>query len=176
MIYIDCGFYDGTTLKRYINSKIVTKDWTIYAFEPNPALDMKTYLKSIDLPVKVLKKAVWTDNKRLKFWVSERDNASSVDGTVVHAPDHHVRVQGIDFSEFVSNLPEDYIICSMDIEGAEFPVLKKMIDDETISKIDLLDIEFHHRFLTKDTINESRKLIKEIRKRGTRVKLKVPLI
>jgi FkbM family methyltransferase len=175
MIYIDCGFYDGTTLKRYIDSGLVDESWTVYAFEPNPDLDIKTYLQSIPLKFKVLKKAVWIKDGRIKFSVSKRENSSSVVGTVVHAPDHEVTVGCIDFSKFVGNLPEDYIICSMDIEGAEFPVLEKMLLDGTIDKINLLDIEFHHRFLTKDTIDKSRELIDEIKKRDVFIRLKVPL-
>lgn len=175
MIYIDCGFYDGSTLKRYIKSGVINEDWTIYAFDPNPDLDMKTYLKSIPLKFRVLKRAVWTKNGRVKFAVSARSNASSVVGTAIHAPDHQVTVTSIDFSEFVRELPDEYTICSMDIEGAEFPVLEKMLEDGTISKIDLLDIEFHHRFLTDYTINNARDLLDKIRKQGVQVELKIPL-
>ena len=36
-----------------------------------------------------------------------------------------IKTKSIDFAKFISKLPEDaYIICKMDIEGSEFPVLR----------------------------------------------------
>ncbi len=54
-------------------------------------------------------------------------------------------VEAIDFSKWVlSNFEkEDYIILKMDIEGSEYKVLPKMIDDGSIEYINTLIIEWH---------------------------------
>jgi uncharacterized protein YfeS len=55
-----------------------------------------------------------------------------------------------DFSKYVKDnfKVDDYIVCKLDIEGAEYPVLEKMIKDETIPYIKKLYVEFHSNFFT----------------------------
>ena len=47
-------------------------------------------------------------------------------------------VKCIDFSSFLKNNinEEDFVLCKMDIEGAEFEVLGKLIDEDTINLMD----------------------------------------
>lgn len=55
-----------------------------------------------------------------------------------------VEVNGIDFSEFLKKFSsDDYIVCKMDIEGAEYDVLEKCIENKSYLKIKELIIEFH---------------------------------
>jgi FkbM family methyltransferase len=58
-------------------------------------------------------------------------------------------VECIDFSEFLKNNIEknSEVICKMDIEGAEFEVLDKIINDKTVKLIDILYIEWHSHLL-----------------------------
>lgn len=174
-IFLDCGFYAGNALKKYINNGTVDDTWTIYAFEPNPDLDLKTMMEAIPLKIKLLKKAVWVKNEKLTFHIAGRDDAAGIADLTGHTEPKEVTVQAIDFSKFVADLPEANIICSMDIEGAEYQVLDKMIEDGTINRISILDIEFHHRFMNDYTEVESQKLINKLRYRKVKVKLKVPL-
>lgn len=177
-IFIDCGFYVGNEVKKYLESKTINKKWEVYAFEPATHIDLKAQVERHPIKIELIKKAVWIKNEKLKFWISARDNASYVEGTgLFNAPDKEITVQAIDFSKFVAKLPEDArIICSMDIEGCEFPVLEKMLKDGTIDRISILDIEFHHRMLPDKTEEDARKLIEQIKARGVKVKLKVDLI
>ncbi len=171
-IFLDCGFYAGTALTQYINAGIVDETWTIYAFEPNPKI---TVDKSMFPTFKLLKKAVWVEDGKVSFWLSNRHNASHVDDTSYSARDKKIKVPAIDFSKFVSELPEAYIICSMDIEGSEYKVLNKMLQDGTIEKINVLDIEFHDRFMPDQTELDSQALIDKLEAKGIEVRLKVPL-
>jgi hypothetical protein len=54
-------------------------------------------------------------------------------------------VESFDFSQWLeSNFSErDYIILSLDIEGAEYPILDKMFRDSTMKYVDRLYVEFH---------------------------------
>jgi FkbM family methyltransferase len=56
-----------------------------------------------------------------------------------------VLVECIDFSKWIKDnfSKEDYIFLKMDIEGSEYKILPKMINDGTISYIDALVIEWH---------------------------------
>ena len=54
-------------------------------------------------------------------------------------------VKTIDFSEFVRmfSAPEDFVVVKLDVEGSEFEILDKMIDDGTIGLVNEFYIEFH---------------------------------
>lgn len=174
-IFVDCGFYRGLILGEYIKEGIVDESWIVYAFDPNPELGLKKDVKRFPMNIKAEEKAVWVNDTVVDFTVSNVENASSIDGTTSHAPKKTIIVQAFDFSEFVRRLPEAYIICSMDIEGAEYAVLEKMLVEDTISKIDLLDIEFHHRFMLEEDLESTLDLVRRIEEEGVKVKLKVPL-
>lgn len=174
-IFLDCGFYVGGALKKYVDKGIVDNTWMIYAFEPNPELGVDQRVKDHELDIKLIKKAVWTRDGRTMFHIGGRNDAASIAGTSGHAEYREKRVSTIDFPRFVAELPEAYVICSMDIEGAEFVVLEKMLEDGSIDKIKILDIEFHHRLMSDYTDTDARRLIRKIRARGISVKLKVKL-
>ena len=80
-----------------------------------------------------------------------------------------IEVECIDFSSYIdANIsPSDYVICKMDIEGAEYEVLRKLIDDGTINKIDEIYIEWHNHLLT--TNNNTQDFINEIRSRNIKI-------
>jgi FkbM family methyltransferase len=176
-IFIDCGFYAGIALKKYIDSGVVDNTWIVYAFDPSPDIDMKAVTALYPVPIKIRRKAVWTKAGNVEFWTSERDNAGHLDGMPAHARKQKFTVKSIDFSAFLKKLPEDaYVICSMDIEGAEFPVIEKILKDGVASRINLLDVEFHHRFMEKETHLDAERLMDELEDVGVEIKLKVPLI
>lgn len=60
------------------------------------------------------------------------------------------KVECFNFSDFIiKNFnKEDFIVVKLDIEGAEYPVLEKMIKDNTLSYINVMYIEWHNHMLT----------------------------
>lgn len=171
MIFLDCGFYAGSVLRRYLDAQTVDDSWTIYAFEPNRTLPLEETLKKFP-SINLIRKAVWIKDGVVNFHIGGREDSACVHGTASHSSFKTIRTPAIDFSKFVDDLPDDYIICSMDIEGAEFKVLRKMIKDKTIDKIDELDIEFHHRLMPDEDDNSTREIIKEIKNRKVRLQMK----
>lgn len=160
-IFLDLGYYAGIAEQKYK----VDDSWTVYAWEPN---------LEVPVPDWVSRKAVWTKKGKQMLNTNERGDAAYLATT--RGLDGSVEVETIDFSGFVKGLPADsYIVCSMDVEGAEFDILTKMLEEHTIDKIDVLDIEFHHRLMTDYTPTDAQKLIDQIKKRGVKVKLKVEL-
>ena len=56
-----------------------------------------------------------------------------------------IKVKAIDFGQWLKNnyRKEDVVFVKMDIEGAEYPVLEKMLKDGSMTYVDRLYIEFH---------------------------------
>jgi FkbM family methyltransferase len=175
-IFVDAGFYQGVALQQYIDADIVDDTWRIYAFEPSPQIDIDAMIAKFPMKIIGSRKACWTKNGKVGFWLSGHDNASHIDKTSGHAENDKISVSCIDFSSFIANLPTDaYIICNMDIEGAEFDVLEKMLRMHTIDRIAELDIEFHHRMMANREKEDAERLISEIESRGVQLRNKIDL-
>lgn len=172
-IYLDCGFYAGVTLQKLLDAGTIDETWKIYAFDPSNIATVKEKIAKFDLDIEFIPKAVWIEDGIVTFWESGRENAGFVAGTsYAGAPIKKRKVPAIDFSYFVSQLPRAYIYCSMDIEGSEYKVLEKMIKDNTINRINMIEIEFHHRFMKDYTEVESLAIVRELNKRNVGVILK----
>lgn len=83
--------------------------------------------------------------------------------------DKSLEVKCIDFSNYLKNTvkQDDYVICKMDIEGAEYDVLGKLIDDDTINLIDEIYIEWHNHLLK--TNYDTQAFIDKMQKRKIKV-------
>lgn len=172
-IFLDVGYYAGKALDYY--APLMDESWTVYVFEPNTNINVEETLKRFPFKAKWIKKAVWTKNGKVNFRLTGRNDASHID-SIRKSEDPMITVPCIDFSKFVADLPKDAtIVCSFDGEGAEFPVLRKMIKDKTIERISLLDIEFHHRLLMDEDEASASLLRREVEGHGTLVKLKLEM-
>ena len=76
-----------------------------------------------------------------------------------------IKVPCVDFSKWILDTfkIDDYIILKINIEGAEYPVLNKMIKDGSIKYIDKLIIAFHSHKITSITKEEHDKLFKKLK-------------
>lgn len=169
-IFLDCGYYVGKALDYY--APLMDETWTVYAFEPNTELDVEATFQKYPFKIEWIKKAVWVEDGEIEFAIAGRDDASHISQLRTNT-DKRVTVPCIDFSGFVAELPEATIVCSMDIEGAEFPVLEMMLLESTIDRISLLDIEFHDRLFDDKSGADSSNLRKAIEARKVLVKLKI---
>lgn len=168
--FLDCGYFEGHTTKRYLDSGLIDESWDMFLFEPNPDIEINI------LESKVVPMATWIKNGKVKFEISGRRDSASISNTTGHTDPKVIEVKSLNFPKFVSLLPEGFVVCSMDIEGAEFEVLEAMLKDNSINRIGLLDIEFHHRFMGDDYKHEdAQDLTDRIMARGVAVRLKVPI-
>lgn len=170
-IFIDCGYYIGKALEYY--APLMDETWKVYAFEPRMDLNVENTIKRFPFEVEWIPKAIWTDDGEVDFRLAGRNDASHID-SMRASVDKKVTVPCVDFSKFVRELPETTIICSMDIEGAEFPVLNKMLEEGTAQRIALLDIEFHHNILGKHN-SISSELRRRLEGEGILVKTKLDI-
>lgn len=171
--FLDVGFYVGRALEYY--APFLDDTWTVIAFEPNEELNVEESIKRFPFNIEWVKKAVWTHDGEVEFRLAGRNDASHID-TIRESVDRKITVHCIDFSKFIAELPEgSLIVCSFDGEGAEYPVMRKMLLDGTASRLSLLDIEFHHRLLVEEDAATSSMLRQAFEGLGIMVKLKLEL-
>jgi len=187
-IFLDCGTHLCEGLVDFYNKGIINDSFEIHTFEANPECNINERIKQIPLNITPYNKAVWVDDGFVYFnqehhkkyntgsptdGFSDRDGwASSIEGIGFQYPGYEdtIKIPSINFSKFVSELPADAnIICKMDIEGSEFAVLRKMIEEKTICKIKEIYIEFHERFMPTESIDSKNDIINNIIALGTKV-------
>jgi FkbM family methyltransferase len=78
-------------------------------------------------------------------------------------------VECIDFSFFLKQKIEknSYVICKMDIEGAEYNILRKLINDNVMNIINEIYIEWHDHLLKSD--NDTNALKNEIKAKNIKI-------
>ena len=161
-VLIDCGASDGQAIEQVVNL-YGTFDRVI-AIEANPELIPK--LQS--LPNTEVVHAIVSDKmsiETLYFGEHFTESSTFLEKTTGNLSSHRsVEVTSIDFGQWLSdnlNGTEDLVVCKMDIEGSEFKVLKKIIQDKSIKLIHILHIEWHaNRFRNKWKLRLDRAYIK----------------
>lgn len=186
--FLDCGTHLCEGLNDFISKGIVDNTFEIHTFEANPACKIEERIKKIPINIIPHNVAVWIEDGHVYFnqenhtksktqsptdGQSEIDGwGSSIDGIGFEHPGYEtkVRVESIDFSEFLSSLDdESYVICKMDIEGSEYQVLRHLINKNTITKINELYIEFHRRFVKSESLDSENELIQNLKDLGIKV-------
>ncbi|MFO1426695.1 MAG: FkbM family methyltransferase [Steroidobacteraceae bacterium] len=146
-IFIDCGGHDGCSVIQFLLHR---PGYECITFEPNP--DLAGYYRW--LPTRLIRKAVATHDGHVQFTIDpiNGDGSSICAGKDV-VYDHSlsneqcptVSVECVDLSGFVARNvgPDDYLCLKIDVEGAEYEILDKMIRDGSISRVKELYAEFH---------------------------------
>lgn len=171
-IFIDGGGNNCKSVQKYLR---LSKFDKVFVFEPNPIFH-ESYVQS---NFELIRKAIWIEDCVKLFYVSKDQNqvASSlieeklckVNSKIVpYWYEKPIQVECIDFSRWLLELSKEdniSITLKLDIEGAEFNVLRKMLDDGTIGLVDKLYVEFHSDTLP-SKLEEEKKLIQELKNYG----------
>ena len=144
--FIDCGAHCGESIiaaKQRFGNDIIT-----ISFEPIPGLAKQLQEIHKNNPtVHIQNSAVWINNEIKKFHLSEEftDGSSLLNSLNNLRNDHYLSISCFDLSLWIkeSFSEDDYIILKLDIEGAEYEVLNKLIEDGTINIINELWGEWH---------------------------------
>ncbi len=155
---INCGSRKGETIAKL---KELFGDHKMYCFEPNPVFNKEYKTPPIN-------KAVWIENTTKKFRLCNNSQSNSLYKRC--NTQQTIDVECIDFSEWIKQFKEDYLIVKMDIEGAEFEVLKKMIKDNTIDYVNELLVEFHGSKIEECKHYDKEEIKEQIKKRGVKIK------
>lgn len=144
-IYVDLGCFDGRDIDYFVhfhtNEIRMKGTMIIIAFEPDP-INLSA-CKAVEQRHKevnktIIGKAVWTSANKVPF-ATEKGQKSRID------PNSVLTVDAVDFSRWaIENFhPNDYVYVKFTVEGAEIPILEKMIEDSSLALIDFLDIEWN---------------------------------
>lgn len=162
--FIDCGAHCGESIlaaKQRFGNDIVT-----ISFEPIPGLAKQLQEIYKDNPtVNIQNSAVWVNNEIKKFHLSEEytDGSSLLNTLNNLRDDHYLSIPCFDLSLWIKETftDNDYLILKLDIEGAEYEVLNKMIEDNTIKMINEFWGEWHDMKISdKKTLEISKKVYK----------------
>ncbi len=167
-VCIDCGANIGRV------SEIMAKTGAkVYAFEPNPLCMEKlekvcAKYKNIEL----IKKGVAAQNMKLKLYHNDfvkYDQEVFSQSSSIYASKENVNaanyteIECVDLCEFIENLGVKVDILKMDIEGAEFEILDKMITKKIYQKVKIILVETHDGSIPElaEKANKVRKLVKD---------------
>lgn len=155
-VFVDCGGHQGQSVRGFLYSlgfKHIEDptEFTIYSFEPNPAVSEK-YRDREDIVFSDA--AVWIYDGEIDFYVDSHIWAGipSLGSTLIREKDsgdlnfdNPLKVKCIDLSKWIMDNfdKDDFIIVKMDIEGGEYKILNKMIEDDSISYINELRMDWH---------------------------------
>lgn len=176
-IFIDLGCYDGDTVEEFRNwSKVAfpdRSDWKIYAFDPNPKFKHNWKKKSNDNTF-FEQSAAWIKDGEIEVAIDQTDTprGTTVMPSKVAIWDNfpHIIVKCFDFSKWIEKFKDDFLVVKMDAEGAEFPILEKMIRDGTDKLVDRLMVEFHPNKVREYTTTYKNDLIQRLQHRGVDIK------
>ncbi len=155
--FIDCGAHCGESIlmsRQRFGSYITT-----ISFEPIPyfANELQKIYKN-DSNTHILNAAVWINDDVKKFYISTEitDGSSLLGEKINDVKDENIYIEipCVDLSTWIKNTftEDDYVILKLDIEGAEYEVLNKMIEDGSIKLINELWGEWHENSINDDNI------------------------
>jgi len=172
-IFIDVGSGDCTDIK---NFRKKNKGFIYYAIDPSSNyLEKWDKLKKQISKIYFINKAAWITDGKVTFYEQRNDNPQ---GSTIVKEKQRVEsmfetiVEGFDFSEWLKQFKDDYVIINMDIEGAEYDVLSKMIDDGTITIPKRIYYENHaHKIYNPRYIELARVVEEKMNKLGVKFNL-----
>lgn len=164
-VFVDCGFNNGLVLDHFIQS--LPKDADFYGFEVQEDLKPQAAALAAKYPARTIRLefAAVSDNVGTMEYFPSRDVPWGMFPHIAtttelgreagaHMDYSKPRVIGsIDFSAWLKDLSESYvaktgmqpfIAVKMNIEGAEYPVLEKTLNDGHFPLIGALFAEFHN--------------------------------
>ena len=140
-VFIDCGFYDGKATSKFKKSPTYDSDFVLYGFEANEKKGSR------GLGVILFKKAVWIEDGEIEFYTSKRrrGRANSLFTNMSARREKKSTVPCIDLSKWIMDNfdKNDFIVLKMDIEGGEYEVLSKMMEDKSLDYVNVLYMEWH---------------------------------
>lgn len=173
MIFIDVGCWHAGATEQFVNwGQLLTDDLSksfIYSIEPNPKL--KEYWETIrDRHIKHLAgmeyipKAAWVENTTLQLSETDLDlGATVMTEKQGYNEDNLISVEAFDFSTWLRGFVGEQVIIKMNCEGAEYPILEKMIKDGTDRIPESIMVEFHSKKMEGNQIDLENYIKKNIK-------------
>ena len=143
--YIDLGCFDGRDIDYFVHFHIqeISRygQLNIIAFEPDPinfSACKSAAMLHKDALNDIRQVAVWNETRDVPF-ASEKGQRSKIDFKSA------LKVPAIDFSQWLLKEfhRDDFLYVKFSIEGAEIPILEKMVLDDSLALVDYLEVEWY---------------------------------
>eukprot|EP00931_Biecheleriopsis_adriatica_P077171 TRINITY_DN50792_c0_g1_i1.p1 TRINITY_DN50792_c0_g1~~TRINITY_DN50792_c0_g1_i1.p1 ORF type:complete len:292 (+),score=47.23 TRINITY_DN50792_c0_g1_i1:41-916(+) len=166
-VYLDVGGFTGDTLQAFFEQYEANfhpskfpgtparpEDFDeVYVFEPNP--------NNYNGPQSLYKSVAEKGHKYTLLKLAAFDKESNLTFTgggdggslMAQGKQQGITVPTIDFSAWLrQNFNEDdFLMCKIDCEGSEFPIVRRLIADGNLCFCDRLSVEFHGLLINKAT-------------------------
>lgn len=165
VICLDCGAHAGLMSDIFLWCGAQT-----HAFEPNPAILpflRKKFAKEILEGSYILNPVAVSDvDSEMDLFVDDGGSLSQGIRIVGESKEMNTiqKVQVVDLARYIKELGDaNLYFLKIDVEGAEFGILEKLITEKLYTKIKYIACETHERFFSdgEERMNKMRKLIKE---------------
>ncbi|XP_070549574.1 uncharacterized protein [Ptychodera flava] len=191
-ILLDCGANVASTVNLFRETYPDAKDYIIHSFEIDAGLaPYFAYYRDkghiLHCPVGVADKngnmtayneGVWFPGKKNagrdmqwgggSLFVSGKEGVDKEDGGRRKLSRHDV-IPTVDLSQWIQRNvnKEDYVIFKLDVEGAEYGILRKMLKDGTLAWVDKFYGEYHAGQPTGETAEEKKRITNAVAKELT---------
>ncbi|XP_078663428.1 uncharacterized protein LOC144906735 isoform X2 [Branchiostoma floridae x Branchiostoma belcheri] len=190
-ILLDCGANVASTVQLFRETYPDGQDFIIHSFEiderltpffapyPNHVLHCPTGVSNKDGNMTAYSELVWSPNKGLNNgkdmqWgggslFAYEDEKRDTETGGKRKLSHHRTVPTVDLSRWIqeNTAVEDYVIFKLDVEGAEYDILRKMLEDGTFNWVDKYYGEFHGwQPVTGWDKKKKDKLVSDVQKNG----------
>jgi len=169
-IVIDAGFHCGEELHYFNNIGSITHAFEINRFHCENISEIYKDNERIN----IYQKAVWIEYCNIDAYEKIGNPHASM--SVIsdkHNIDKNIsyKVEAIDLSDFILKLNSRVNLVKMDIEGAEYHVIEKLIYSGAIDMIDLVLFEDHRGKISKKTSPAWHSKRKEVKAKIKKLKL-----
>lgn len=163
-VFLDLGTHFGQGLRDFIARFNIDANWDVHTFEANPTSYnlFKGHFNQLTPYVKPHNVAISDRDGTITVNIETPpgEGETGMGTTIISLDDRNpqggcpleyykttAEVPCIDLSTFIQNnfKADDIIVIKMDIEGAEYDVLEKMISDGTLKWVNFIAVEWHSR-------------------------------
>jgi len=148
-VFLDIGANEGQNITNF--RKTYGNDYNIYTFEPNPeCIKIIKEKYENDNKITIMEYAASHEDGVVDFYLGESTLSSSLrKDKTSYMSNKKISVKALDLSRWIrENFSlEDEIIFYLDVEGAEYNILEKLISDDMLKWFNEVYIEFHEKKL-----------------------------
>jgi len=154
-IFLDVGAWKGTVTQFFINIVPDSKEYEFHLFEPHPQLLEKYLYKLPEIKTHNINfhpYAAWSSEKQIDFYIGKKkysrsNSLISTKETGNLDIENPIKIRTLDFNSFIKSnfTKDDFIICKMNIEGAEYEILPHMFSNGSVNYIKKLYVSWHYK-------------------------------
>jgi FkbM family methyltransferase len=182
-VFLDCGTHYGEGLRDFARRLPIDAGWEIHCFEANP--DCWWYYdknRLLDVPnLTIHRQAVWVEDGMIDLHREDHAVSGSgspivgdstldgwassiVTGNTFPGLGQPIGVPCVDLSRFVGSIARsaDRFVIKLDVEGAEYAILRKMMQDDTLRHVHELYVEYHFPFVPGESYESTLQLKAEM--------------